>query len=171
MKMSQWKILTYEQVGKLVYLSLKADRKQLEEGLEFYSDFDEEELLQCEKDPLRIPDFGNGIGVKTINIFDESCLLAIGVYGEDFTEVFNLSNNFIEEEVVSDIVGWFKTMEIQTNNTKVLVHRTETMNQTIIHKQEEINARLENQQDMTEKQKNGLKMDIAYVKYLLHLFS
>lgn len=169
--MSQWKVLSYEQVGKLVYLCLEADRKQLEEGLEFYSDFDEEDLLQCEKDPLRVPDVGNGIGVKTVNIFDESCLLAIGVYGEDFTEVFNLSNNFTEEEVVSDIVGWFRTMEVQTNNTKVLIRKTEIMNQTIIHKQEDINIRLANQQEITEKQKNELKKDIAYVKYLLHLFA
>ncbi len=168
--MSQWKILTYEQVGKLVYLSLEAERKRMEKGLEFYSDFDEEELLQCEKDLLYMPDFGNGIGIKTVNIFDESCLLAIGVYGEDFTEVFNLSNNFTEEEVISDITGWFKTMEVQTNNTKVLIRKTDDINNTIIRKKEEINIRLEKQQEATEKKKKELMKDIAYVKYLLHLF-
>ena len=109
-----YKIMTFEEAGEFVYKALKLNENCIREDLIFYSDFDKEDLSKN-------AEVTNAIGVKTTRIFDETCLLAIGVYGEEFTEVYNLGGSYSRKEVVSFIANWFRSMVLQLNNTEVVI--------------------------------------------------
>ena len=109
-----YRIMSFEEVAEYVYHILSEHKNTLPIPIKAYSDFDVNRLEE--------ENMGNAIGITTVNIFNEPCMLAIGVYGEAFTDTLCLDTNYDFREVRRFIVQWLNEMELQLCNNMLAVN-------------------------------------------------
>lgn len=113
--MKQYMELSYDEIVGIVYQLIA---KKGECNLTLFSDFCSKEIKQAWSEEDFIPEVGNAIGIRTMEVFD-SKLLAIGVYGESLTSTYNLEYPICEKEIRFFLKDWFVNMEFQTGNTSM----------------------------------------------------
>jgi len=117
-----FKVMNFNEVATTVWNELSMKRSF---DITVYSDFDKDDLVNTE--------VSNAIGIRTINIFDETdVVLAIGVYGGGFTKVMELLRPYEKKEVEEFILSWFNGMIDQMQNDHVVIEMDADIESAIV---------------------------------------